>query len=126
MSDLLIPALKAAASVLVAGASVVFVTAQEAFPLDGVGTVGLIGVLAVLVARYTFRQLEDYRGDLKAARARIDELEAALSKLGQAKAKVERRNRELEAYAHRIELWAGAAGAGSALPELPDPPPTRS
>lgn len=123
-SEILLPALKTAAAVLTAGVSAIF--AQEAFSIDGVGTVGLIGVLAVLVARYTFRQLEDYRGDLKAARDRIDELEGALHKLGKAKAATERRNRELEAYAHRIELWASATGAGSALPELPDPPPTRS
>lgn len=118
--DILLPALKSAGAVALA--AVAAVLGQEGFSLDGLGTVSLVGVLAVLVARYTFRQLEDYRGDLKDARARIDELEAALHNQGKAKAKVERRNRELEAYAHRLELWAAAVDKRG---ELPDPPPDR-
>lgn len=117
------PALKAAAATAAAGATAVM--AQVELPLDDVGRVGLIGFLAVLVGRYTFRQLEDYRTDLAAARSRIDDLEDELHTLGQSKARVEHRNRELEAYGHRLELWASAVGASSTVPppEFPQPPP---
>lgn len=116
------PAAKAGGAVIVAGW--VAIMAQVEIPnLDGLGNVGLVGILAILVGRYTFRQLEDYRSDLKAARARIDTLEDELHKLGKAKAKTESRNRELEHYAHRVGLWAASAGAGIDVtpPQFPDP-----
>lgn len=118
-----IPAVKAGGAVAVAGW--IAIMAQVELPnLDGLGNVGLVGILAVLVGRYTFRQLEDYRADLQAARERIDALEDELHKLGQSKAKTERRNRELEHYAHRVGLWAASAGASIDVtpPELPELP----
>lgn len=117
-------AVKAGTSVIAGGAA--YVWAQVQLPdLDAVGSVGLVGLLAVLIARYTLRQLEDYRADLKAARDRITTLEDDLSRLGKAKAATETRNRELEEYAHRLNLWAIAvAGDGPAPPEFPDPRPS--
>lgn len=123
--ELAIRAAKPAVLALVAGLGALW--AQIELPgLDGLGSVGLVGILAVLIGRYTFRQLEDYRKDLQAARERIDELEADLHELGQAKARTDHRNRELEAYAHRLQLWATAASGGHPIepPQFPEAPPT--
>lgn len=93
-------------------------------PLEGAGSVGLIAILAVLVGRYTFKQLEAYRGDLTAARGRIDALEDALHKAGQASAAKDRRIREVENYAHRLRLYILATGVDHE--EIPLPPPEAS
>jgi hypothetical protein len=93
-------------------------------PFEGIGSVGLIGLLAVLVGRYTFKQLEAYRGDLTSARGRIDALEEALHKAGQASAKKDDRIRELENYAHRLRLYITAQGIPDG--EIPPPPPSAS
>lgn len=99
----------------------VAIWAQAELPgLDAVGNVGLVGLLALLVARYTFRQLEDYRSDLKAQRERNDELESDLHELGKAKAECERLRREAEDYAQRLRLHLLSGGAS--LDELPSPP----
>lgn len=124
-ADVLAAALKTA-GVTVAGA-ITYVVAQVQLPDVGdVGNFGLVAILAVLVGRYTFRQLEDYRNDLSSARnrndalyARIDDLEADLHKLGKAKAATERRNRELEEYTHRLRQWAIASGFNDT--EIPPP-----
>ena len=55
-----------------------YVVAQTNTTLELAGNLGLVALLAVLVGRYTFRQLEDYRTDLKAARKRADRLEEEL------------------------------------------------
>lgn len=89
-------------------------------PLEGAGSVGLIAILAVLVGRYTFKQLEAYRGDLTAARGRIDALEDALHTAGKASARKDERIRELENYAHRLRLYLTAQGLSEA--EMPPPP----
>jgi uncharacterized protein YigA (DUF484 family) len=128
--DALIPALKAAGATVLGAAT--YLIAQVSLPdIGDVGNFGLVAVLAVLIGRYTFRQLEDYRADLKASRSRNDELvsriealEADLSKLGKAKAAVVARNRELEEYAHRLRVWAIAAGLDAG--EIPPPPETPS
>lgn len=116
-------AAKVAAAVVGGGLAALW--AQTELPNIGVDTtsvVGLIGLLAILVGRYTFRQLEDYRGDIKSVRERNEALEDDLRKAGQARAVLEARNRELEAYAHRLQLWAASVATGVELPQLPDPP----
>lgn len=130
MTSPILAVIKTSAATIGAGLTALW--AQSATFLDGIlnnaaANVGLIGILAVLVGRYTFRQLEDYRSDLGSARARIDELvtrierlQDDLHKLGQSKADAEARQRELEAYAHRIRLWAISAGVADS--EIPPPP----
>lgn len=118
MTDLLFPAIKVSVATVLSGIGALW--AQTNLPLDGVGTVGLVGLLAILLGRYTFRQLEDYRKDITATRDRIDELQDELHEQGRAKAATEKRNRELEDYAHRLHLWVLAAGVGDS--DVPPPP----
>lgn len=108
-------------AVLPAGAIIWFaVEPLEGLPIEGIGNLGLVAALAVLIGRYTFRQLENYRTDLGGARQRIDELEADLHAQGKAKAAVENRNRELEAYGHRLRLFCLAAGIPpEEIPQVP-------
>ena len=101
-----------------------YLWAQVQWPgLDEVGSLGILGVLAVIVGRYTFRQLEEYRADLKNARGRIEDLEDDLHTQGQAKAKAEARIRELELYIHRRDRWLLSQGIE---PPSDIPPPQLS
>lgn len=118
MTDLLVPAAKVAIMTLLSGIGALW--AQTNIPLDGFGTIGLVGLLAIILGRYTFRQLEDYRKDITAGRERIDELQDELHEQGRSKAATEKRNRELEEYAHRLHLWVLAAGIGDS--DVPPPP----
>jgi len=118
MTDLVLRALKVSLVTLVSGLSALW--AQFQIPLEGLGSVSLVAVLAVLIGRYTFRQLEDFRKDLREYRSRIDELEDELHKQGQSKAAVEKRNRDLEEYAHRLHLWVLAVGGSDS--DVPPPP----
>ena len=90
-----------------------YVVAQTTTTLELAGNLGLVALLAVLVGRYTFRQLEDYRADLKATRKRSEHLEEEL-------ASARSRIHELEGYAHRLGQFITSAGIAGA-PELPDP-----
>lgn len=115
----MIPLLKAGGALATIAAA--FVWAQvEGFPLDDLGNIVGVAALAVIVARYTLRQLEDYRTDLKTSRSRIDDLEADLHALGQAKGEVERRLRDTEDYAHRLRIYILSTGANR--DDLPAPP----
>lgn len=88
------------------------VFAQTSLP-ELAGNLGLVALLAVLVGRYTFRQLEDYRTDLKASRARTDHLE---EELDSARSRIH----ELEDYTHRLGAFITSANIAGA-PELPGP-----
>lgn len=103
------------------GAGIAYIWSQLEWPdLGALGSFGLAAVLAGLVARYTLSQLEGYRTDLGAARARIDTLVADLHSQGQAKAAADARIRELEIYAHRLRLWIVAQGLDPHdVPETP-------
>lgn len=103
------------------GAGVAFVWSQLEWPdLGALGSFGLAAALAGLVARYTLSQLEGYRTDLGAARARIDTLVLDLHAQGQAKAVSEARIRELELYAHRLRVWIVAQSLDTRdMPEAP-------
>ena len=90
-----------------------YVVAQTNTTLELAGNLGLVALLAVLVGRYTFRQLEDYRTDLKAARARTEHLE---EELDSARSRIH----ELEDYTHRLGNFITAANIAGA-PELPSP-----
>lgn len=72
--------------------------------------ISVVAVLAALVGRYTFKQLEGYRTDLSTARKRIDDLETDLHAAGQAKAVVDEKARSLEEENHRLKLWILAQG----------------
>lgn len=113
--ELIIPAIKAAGATL--GAALTAVWAQSQIDLEGAGSVGLIGILALFVGRYTLRQLESYRADLEKARARGDHLEAELE--WQIK-----HRQALEDYAHRIRIWGIAEGLSEELLP-PEPKPTK-
>ncbi len=90
-----------------------YVVAQTNSTLELAGNLGLVALLAVLVGRYTFRQLEDYRTDLKAARSRTEHLEGELEV-------ARSRIHELEDYTHRLGNFITSANIAGA-PELPGP-----
>ena len=123
--EVLVPALKTAGATILGAAA--YLVAQIQLPdIGDVGNFGLVAVLAVIIGRYTFRQLEDYRKDLKTTRDHNDELNAKieglqndLTKLGQAKAASDKHLRDLEVYTHRLRLWALAAGFTDT--EIPPP-----
>lgn len=99
------------------------VVAQETLPWPELaGNLTLIAFLAVLVGRYTFRQLEDYRQDLKHSRARSERLEDELDDAHHELLAAEARILELEAHAHRLTATLLAAG----IPDVPPMPPTPS
>lgn len=117
--DLIVPAAKSSAATI--GAAFAAVWAQTQIDLEGAGSVGLIGILALFVGRYTLRQLESYRSDLTKARERGDHLEAELE------FQIKHRQ-QLEDYAHRIRIWAISEGlTDELLPPKPKPrnPPDR-
>lgn len=72
--------------------------------------IGGVGVIALLVGRYTMRQLESYRADLRDARERGDRLEIRIETAEAA----ERRWRE---YAYQLRLLMIQQG------DEPPPPP---
>lgn len=118
MLDTWIAVGKVASAVIVSGLA--WTVAQIELPIDGWAGLGVTGALAILVGRYTFRQLEEYRQDLKEAHERNDALQEDISELGRSKAELEKRLRDHVEYAHRLRLWAFTQGAQTE--ELPDPP----
>ncbi len=97
------------------------VVAQTSLP-ELAGNLGLVALLAVLVGRYTFRQLEAYREDLKDANGRAIHLRELLEAERDESRRLELRVHELEDYAHRLNVFVTSAGLAGA-PELPQTPP---
>ncbi len=97
------------------------VVAQTSLP-ELAGNLGLVALLAVLVGRYTFRQLEAYREDLTAAHARATVLLEELAEERGESRRLELRIHELEDHAHRLNVFIVSAGLGGS-PELPEIPP---
>jgi hypothetical protein len=106
-----------ATTVLLGGA----VVAQTSLP-ELAGNLGLVALLALLVGRYTFRQLEAYREDLKDAHARGTHLRKLLEEERVESRRLNLRIHELEDHAHRLNVFITSAGLGGA-PELPQTPP---
>ena len=106
------PAFKAAGAVF-AGSGVAVFAQIELPDVGAIGNVGIVGAIALVVGRYTFRQLEDYRADLKTVRARNARLEdELLASDAYARAVLE--------YATRLRLKLIAVGADTAeLPVIP-------
>jgi hypothetical protein len=100
------------------------VVAQTSLP-ELAGNLGLVALLAVLVGRYTFRQLEAYREDLKDAHARGTRLRELLEDERTESRRLALRIHELEDHAHRLNVFITAQGLAGA-PELPGPGPSSS
>jgi hypothetical protein len=103
-------------TVLLGGA----VVAQTSLP-ELAGNLGLVALLALLVGRYTFRQLEAYREDLKDAHARGAHLRELLEAERDETRRLNLRIHELEDHAHRLNIFITSAGLADA-PELPPSP----
>jgi hypothetical protein len=95
------------------------VVAQTSLP-ELAGNLGLVALLALLVGRYTFRQLEAYREDLQDSHARGTKLRELLEEERNESRRLELRLHELEDYAHRLNQFVTSAGIPGA-PELPAP-----
>lgn len=111
-ADLAIRAAKTAAVTLAGG--VAALVAQIELPT--VTDLGVFAAVALLVGRYTMRQLEDYRADLKIAHERADQVAEQLRAR-------ESELREVMTYAHRLALFIEAeirhVDTGE-LPTIPD------
>lgn len=121
-TDPMIPMIRAAKAALsvVLGSIAVTVAQVEWTDLSPIGNVVGVAGIALVVGRYTLRQLEDYRRDLRAARDRGDWYERKIDVH-------EERERRLITYTSRLERAAVAYGLPPAempsFPELPHVPP---
>lgn len=100
------------------------VFAQTSLP-ELAGNLGLVALLAVLVGRYTFRQLEAYREDLTDAHKRATRLRELLEDERGLSRRLELRVHELEDHAHRLNIFIASSGLAGG-PELPQNPPASS
>jgi len=94
--------------------------AQTSLP-EFAGNLGLVALLAVLVARYTFRQLEAYRQDLTDAHGRATSLRDLLEAERVESHRLSTRLHELEDHLHRLNIFITSSGLTDA-PELPPSP----
>lgn len=102
---------------VILGAITAVVAQMGEIDFGTIGNITGIGAIAVLVGRYTFRQLEDFRRDLRAARERIDFLAAKIDVM-------EERERQLIGYSTRLERVIVTQGVdASLLPAFPNLPP---
>lgn len=96
------------------------VFAQTSLP-ELAGNLGLVALLAVLVGRYTFRQLEAYRQDLTEAHGRATNLRELLEAERVESRRLAVRLHELEDYAHALNIFITSSGLADG-PELPPSP----
>lgn len=116
--DMVVRAAKTAAVTALGG-----VTALVAqIELPPATDLGVFAVVALLVARYTLRQLEDYRADLKVANDRLDQVTARNDVLTGLITTRDAELREVITYAHRLALFLEASVTHLDTGELPTIP----
>lgn len=118
-ADPLIRSVKTAFSVVVGAGAVLYAQISD-FDFGAIGNLTGIAAVALVVGRYTFRQLEDYRKDLRLARERGDLLEARLNVM-------EERERLLLTHVNRLERiihsnWPSLDESTPPFPDLPSLP----